>query len=314
MKNPISLEEYLQIYLDLLAFQRSSKRTIESCNLEVRFFFNFIKEQGITNIRKISRKEIDHYQTWLYYYRNSKDKGLTTRTQTIKLSVLRCFFKALVSGGYLSFNPAVDIQLPRQNYRLPQDILNAKEMAKLLATPDLATLYGYRDRTMLEVFYATGLRTTELTSLEIKDLDLANSFLLVREGKGLKDRTVPLTAIAVSFLTEYLSSVRSHLVTDHSKDLVFLTKSGRAFDRSAIQKKLKAISKRAKIKKNVTARSLRSTMATELLKGRADIRKIQEILGHKSLATTQIYARVVKTDLKRVHNRTHPWERSRGQG
>jgi integrase/recombinase XerD len=158
----------------------------------------------------------------------------------------------------------------------------------------------------------------EMAALTVDDVDLDEGFLRIIEGKGLKDRTLPLGEIAGKFLAEYIAHVRPHLEKNGSRlrwgsveqtgRILFLTRSGRAFDRSAIHKKLRTYAKSCGIETNVTARAFRSTMATDMLRGHADIRRIQEMLGHKSLDTTQIYARVVRDDLKKVHQRTHPRE------
>jgi integrase/recombinase XerD len=224
--------------------------------------------------------------------------------------VLRSFFKALVRAGLLLFNPAQNIEYPRRGEKLPHEILSRKDIRKILSAPDTETVYGYRDRTMIEVLYSTGVRPMEMAALTVEDVDLDEGFLRIIEGKGLKDRTLPLGEIAGRFLAEYISHVRPHLEKNGSgKRILFLTRSGRAFDRSAIHKKLKTYAERCGIEKNVTARGFRSTMATDMLRGHADIRRIQEMLGHKSLDTTQIYARVVNDDLKKVHQRTHPREK-----
>lgn len=301
-------EEYLAKYLDLLRLQKSSRRTVENRALEIRCFIRFLEDRGIADLREVTRKDVDDYQGYLYYWRKPDGTPYTTETQIIKLSAVTCFYRMLVRAGLLLFNPASDIELPRRGRRLPGDILSKKDMRKLLAAPDTATVYGYRDRTLLEVLYSTGVRTAELCDLTVEDIDFDEGFLRVLEGKGLKDRTVPLGEIACRYLAEYIKKVRPHLVRHKSGSVLFLTRSGRSFDCSSIHKKLKAYAERCAIEKNVTARSFRTTAATDMLRGRANIRQIQEMLGHKSLDTTQIYARVVRDDLKKEHQKTHPRE------
>lgn len=309
MPKPIENEEYLTTFLDLLKLQRSSPRTVEGYAFEIRRFLRFIEERGINDLKSVTRKDVDDYQTFLYYYRQPNDKPYTTDTQITKLTVLRSFFKALVRTGLLLFNPAQNIEYPRRGEKLPHELLSRKDVRKILSAPDTGTVYGYRDRTMIEVLYSTGIRPMEMAALTVEDVDLEEGFLRIIEGKGLKDRTLPLGEIAGRFLAEYIARVRPHLEKNGSGKILFLTRSGRAFDRSAIHKKLKTYAERCGIDKNVTARGFRSTMATDMLRGHADIRRIQEMLGHKSLDTTQIYARVVSDDLKKVHQRTHPREK-----
>jgi integrase/recombinase XerD len=308
MPNPIETEEYLARYLDLLRAERSSERTVTGYAFEIRAFLRFVEERGITDLKSVTRKDVDDYQTSLYYYRQENGRPYTTDTQITKLTVLRSFFKTLVRAGMLLFNPAQNIEYPRRGEKLPHEILPRKDLRKILSAPDTGTVYGYRDRTMLEVLYSTGIRPMEMASLTVEDVDLDEGFLRIIKGKGLKDRTLPLGEIAGKFLAEYIAHVRPHLEKNGSGNILFLTRSGRAFDRSAIHKKLRTYAKSCGIETNVTARAFRSTMATDMLRGHADIRRIQEMLGHKSLDTTQIYARVVRDDLKKVHQRTHPRE------
>jgi integrase/recombinase XerD len=308
-KQPESFQDYLQLYLDILGYQQSSPRTIQGYGAEIRNFFRFLEERGTDNLNTVARKELDDYQTFLYYYRNNRGQSLSAETQGIKLCILRSFFRTLVQAGYLLFNPTQDIDLPRQRARLPRNLLSSKEIGKILNAPDINTVYGYRDRTVMEVFYSTGIRPMELAALTLDDLDLEERFLRILEGKGLKDRTVPLTTVASGYLREYIAGVRPLLVKPSSGRILFLTRSGKAFDRSAIHKKLQSYAKRIGIdRKKITARAFRCTLATEMLRGRADIRQIQEILGHRHLSTTQIYTHVIKDDLKKVHQKTHPRE------
>jgi integrase/recombinase XerD len=319
MPKPIENEKYLARYLEILRAQRSSQRTVAGYAFEIRSFLRFIEERGITDLKGVTRKDVDDYQTNLYYHRQPNGKPYTTETQIVKLTILRSFFRMLVQTGLLLFNPAQAIELPRRGEKLPSDILSRNDMRKILAAPDTGTVYGYRDRTMLEVLYSTGIRPTELASLTVDDVDLEEGFLRIVEGKGLKNRTLPLGEIASGFLAEYIAHVRSLLEGNGSRlrqgyagqagKILFLTRSGRAFDRSGIHKKLKAYARRCGVERNVTARAFRSTMATDMLRGHANIRQIQAMLGHKSLDTTQVYARVVKDDLKKVHQRTHPREK-----
>ena len=306
--NTAKNREYLNRCMDLMRLQRSSHRTIESRELDLRQFIRFVEDRGIEDLREVTRKDVDDYQSYLYCYRKPDGNPYAIQTQTIKLSAITCFYRLLVRAGLLLFNPAADIELPRRGQRLPSDILSKKDMRKILAAPDTSTVYGYRDRTLLEVLYSTGVRTAELCALTVDDIDFDDGFLQVLEGKGLKDRTVPLGEIACKYLAEYIKNVRPHLVRHKSGSILFLTRSGRSFDGSSIHKKLKSYSEKCAIEKNVTARSFRTTAATDMLRGKANIRQIQEMLGHRSLSTTQIYARVIRDDLKKEHQKTHPRE------
>lgn len=301
---------HLNHYLRTLRLQRTSERTIEGIINDIGHFFWFLKERKIRDIKAVTKKTIDDYQTYLYYYRYKGYKKLSNETQIKRLSILRTFFRYLLMEGLLLFNPAADIELPRRTETLPRDIFTKKELNKLFAACNLNTVYGYRDRVIFEVLYTTGIRITELASLKIEDIDLKDGYLRIIEGKGLKDRTVPLGKLACGYLSEYIKNVRPYLIKNsHSDNVLFLSRSGRAMDRFALLKMFGAYRKRIKLEKHLTGHCFRHTMATELLKRGADIRQIQEILGHESLSTTQKYVHVIQDDLKKVHAKTHPREK-----
>lgn len=319
MKNPKTLDEYLDCYIKLLKLERKTKCNLKSTREDINCFIRYLKQKKITDLKKVTKKDLDNYQTHLYYWRyprNGQEHKLSTVTQIKRLSVLRTFFRHLVQADLLYHNPASDIELPKRPQTLPRGILTKKELKKLFNACNLNTVYGYRDRVIFEVFYATGVRITELACLKIGDLDLKEGYLRILEGKGLKDRTVPLTNVSIAYLTEYLQNVRPHLANykkPEFKDLVFLTRSGTFFEKSAMLKMLKIYQKKIKLDYPLTGHTFRHTLATELLRGGADIRQIQEILGHESLSTTQKYVHIIQDDLKKVHSKTHPREQVKSQ-
>lgn len=311
MNQPKTAHDALQLYCDVLASRNYSQQTINSYQKNVQLFLRFLeRERSVTNLRALTEHDIDAYQRYLYDYVSEKTgKKLGILTQVGYLSAVCCFLRTLVDQGVLLLNVAAEIKLPRAPVHLPRRLLSHKQVQKLLAVPDTKSVYGYRDRTMLEVLYAAGPRTSELCHLRVDDVDLDHAMLRIRNGKGLKDRTVPLTTVACNYLHEYLGAVRPLLVKSHSDSTLFLSRSGRPFDGPSIHVKLRTLAYRAKLPvRSVTARALRSAMATEMLRGHAGIRHIQEMLGHRHLAATQRYTHVVPNDLKRVHRQTHPRE------
>ena len=271
--------------------------------------FRFLKAKGIHDLKEVTSKEIDEFQTYLYYHRNERGHPFATTTQATILSNIKSFFQFLANEGIILSNPASDIIFPKSGQALPKDILNTKELEKLFASPDLRTVYGYRDRTIFEVFYSTGVRIAELCHLKLKDIDLENGFLTVIQGKGLKDRTVPLCKMTCGYLEQYINKVRPYLIKgNHHEGNLFLSNLGNPVDRTTIFTMLHRYQKKTGLQKNLTGHTFRYTMATELLRNGADIRQIQEILGHEYLSTTQRYIQVVQNDLKKVHKRTHPRE------
>jgi len=305
--NPKPLHEYQSLYLQCLVEKNRPTRSIESQGHEVNCFFKFLQDQGIEDLRQVSQKDVESYQSTLYYWRNAKGHPLTTGTQSTKLGAIRSFFKTMIQAGHLLFNPALEIELPREGKRIPRNLLSGDEVKKLMSAPDLKTVYGYRDRTLLEVLYATGIVPQELQELRLNDVDCEKETLRVKNSLRLKDRLLPLTAIALNFLKEYIHHVRPLLVKREGETRLFLSKSGNPIDRSALHKKTLLYSLRAGLGKKVSARTLRCTMAVELA-AKVDLRHLQEILGNRSLERTQVYATLAKGDLKRTHRKTHPRE------
>ena len=303
------MEEYLNHYIEIMTMKGIAKGTLAGIMTSVHLLFRFLKDRDIQDIKEVTSKEIDDFQTYLYYHTNNNGHGYATASQATTLSYIKSFFQSLVMEGMIIFNPASDIIFPKRNQVLPRDILNRKELKKLFSAPDLRTFYGYRDRTMFEVFYSTGVRIAELCHLKLKDLDLENGFLTVIQGKGLKDRTVPLCKVTCRYLSEYIQKVRPHFIKgSHHQDFLFLSNLGNPVDRTSVFTLLHRYQKTSGLQKNLTGHTFRYTMATELLRNGADIRQIQEILGHEYLSTTQRYIQVVQNDLKKVHKKTHPRE------
>ena len=303
------MEEYLKHYIDVMTMKGIAKGTIAGIKISIHLLFRFLKDRDIKDLKEVTSKEMDDFQTYLYYYTNNDGHPFATSTQATTLSYVKSFFQCLVMEGLLFSNPASEIIFPKRNQVLPRDILNTKELKKLFSAPDLKTYYGYRDRTIFEVFYSTGVRIAELCNLKLKDIDLENGFLTVVQGKGLKDRTVPLCKVTCKYLSEYIQKVRPHFIKgSHHQNFLFLSNLGNPVDRTSVFTLLHRYQKTIGLQKNLTGHTFRYTMATELLRNGADIRQIQEILGHEYLSTTQRYIQVVQNDLKKVHKRTHPRE------
>lgn len=207
--------------------------------------------------------------------------------------------------GHIPYDPAKALELPRTAYKLPT-VLTKNEMEKVLAHPDVGKLLGIRDRTMLEVLYSTGIRRTELMRLKVVDLDRERGVLTIREGKGKRDRTVPIGERALVWLDQYLSRVRPRLAREPDFGVVFLTSTGVPFTPNHLSWLVRKYIHAANVAKNGACHVFRHTMATHMLEGGADTRYIQEMLGHARLDTTQIYTHVSIRKLKQVHTRTHP--------
>lgn len=291
-----------------------SPRTVASYRSHLAFFLAWLSaETDVDEVTAITSEVLHGWQTWLYGFVDDDGRGLAIATQAARLSVVRSFFRFLVKTDVLLYDPAASIELPKRKGILPRSILTKKEVERLLAAPDATTALGLRDRAMIEVLYSTGIRNAELRSLTVYDIDLDRGLVRVNEGKNAKDRVVPLGEAACRWVKEYLTEARPKLLgarRDHANaPTLFLSKNGNPLVPLGVIYPIRKHAKTAGIERTVTPHTLRHTFATHLLQGRADIRHIQAMLGHSSVATTQIYTRVEVTDLKAVHRRCHPRER-----
>jgi integrase/recombinase XerD len=216
--------------------------------------------------------------------------------------------RALPSAAPLH-NPASELELPRPEKRLPQEVLTLSEIERLLAVPDTGDPLGVRDRAMLELFYSTGIRRTELCRLELSDVNTERRTAHVRQGKGKKDRMVPVGCRAVQWLERYLTEVGPRLCLDTRTQALFLTGYGDAFNPDMVSRMVAAWLEQAGLKRKGCCHALRHSCATHMLENGADIRFIQQLLGHEKLDTTAIYTEVSIKQLQEVHARCHPTSR-----
>ena len=300
-------QRLLASYHERLEARGFSPRTIPEYLRNVERFLRYLETLGIFKIPQVDSRIIAAYQVSLLEEKY-RDHPLSAVTKLRRLSTARSFFQYLLKAGVVSVDPTADLDLPKRGRTLPKNILSKKEVAKLLSLPDLSTPLGIRDRAILETFYSTGIRVSELCNLKLIDVDTVRGELRVTKGKNAKDRVVPIGEIAGDYLELYLTKARRFLAPV-SQPILFVTKSGKKFHYTTLSHLVIRYGKKAGLKKQVGAHSLRHTCASHLLKGKADIRHIQEILGHASLATTQVYTKVEISDLKKVHHRCHPREK-----
>jgi len=299
-------------FLERMRVEGFSPRTIDSYRSQLGFLLAWLDtETDVEEITAVTLELLHGYQTWLYGYTDEEGRGLAIATQAARLSVVRAFFRWLVKTDVLLYDPSGGLVLPKRKGILPRSVLTKQEVTRMLAAADTTTTLGLRDRAMLEVLYSTGIRNAELRALTVYDLDLDRGLVRINEGKNAKDRVVPLGEIACRWLQEYLDEARPKLLARDSvgEQTVFLSKNGRPLLPLGVIDRIRRLAKAAGIERPVTPHSMRHTFATHMLRGRADIRHIQAMLGHASVATTQIYTRVEVTDLKTVHKRCHPREK-----
>jgi integrase/recombinase XerD len=293
-------------YLEWLRLTHYAADTVHVRACYLRYFTAWAEARGITTPARVTRGVLERYQRWLYHYRKRTGAPLSVWSQHGRLVAVKGLFRWLTKQRALRANPAAELELPRVTaQRLPQPLTEA-EIAQVLAQPAVATPTGLRDRALLETGYSTGLRRMELIGLRLYDLDLARGVVVIREGKGKKDRVVPIGERAVAWLEKYLDEARPELVAEPDDGVVFLTSTGRPFHPNHCSRLIRDYVAAAGIQKRGACHLLRHTMATGMLEHGADVRVIQEILGHARLTTTQLYTRVSIRLLKAVHTATHP--------
>ncbi len=287
-------------------------------NLEryLRDFIDWAEDRGVTHPLQVTRQVLERYQRFLHHYRKKNGEPLSIVSQKTKLAPLRGLFKWLTRQGELPANPASELELPRRIHRIPRAVLTVEEAERVLALPALDTLSGLRDRAILEVLYATGVRRMELVRICCDDIDWERGLVLVRQGKGRKDRLVPMGDRALYWVQQYLQEVRARLAWDANVRELFLGQEGYPLSMAQLSNRVSAYVREAKLGKTGGCHLWRHTMATLMLEGGADLRFIQAMLGHTDLATTQIYTHVAVGQLQRVHASSHPGValRTRGEG
>lgn len=283
-----------------------SPRTISNRRGQLAALVTWLGERGVTRPVEVTRPMLESYQRYLYHYRKPNGDPLSFRSQSQRLLPVRAFFRWAARSNHVLYNPASEIELPKVERRLPKPALTAAETEQVLATCDLADPLGLRDRAMLEVLYSTGVRRSELANLAIFDLDVERSTLLVRQGKGRKDRMIPIGERAVAWVMGYLTNVRPGLATQQSGTSLFLTVDGTPFCPDRLSQIARGYVDSSGVPKSGACHLFRHTCATLMLEGGADIRYIQAMLGHAELSTTQIYAQVSIMALQAVHAATHP--------
>jgi len=304
--DPNGIAPYLDQHLEWLAVKGYADDTINRRDVALRRFIQWCDERDLSAPQEITKPILERYQRHLYYYRKPDGNPLTLGTQLGCLAPIKTFFKWLAQENHLLYNPASELMLPRQPKRLPRDILSVSEVETILATPDHETPSGLRDRAILETLYSTGLRRMELPALNVYDIDLHRAIVMVREGKGRRDRIIPIGERALAWVEKYLNESRPQLLLNVHEEALFLNDYGDPLPRDALARKVKHYMNQADIKKTGSCHLFRHAMATHMLDNGADTRFIQAMLGHADLATTQIYTHVSVEKLKEIHAATHP--------
>jgi integrase/recombinase XerD len=307
--DPAGLLYLIGRYLESLRVKNYSERTVTMRGINLGYFRSFSAALDLTQARQVTRAVILNYQSYLYHYRvwrGDVETPLAVSTQLQRLHAVVALFSWLTKQGHILYNPATDLELPRKEHRLPRSVFNVHEIEAILAVPDVAEPLGLRDRAILETFYSTGLRRGELGALDLRHLDFERRLVTVIQGKGNKDRVVPIGERALRWVEKYLIEVRPRLTTSLSQTAVFLSADGERLAPGALGNLVHDLIAAAAVGKNGSCHALRHSFATALLEAGCDIRYIQAMLGHAKLETTALYTHVAIRELQLAHERFHP--------
>lgn len=293
-------------YCEWMRVKNFSQATIGVRRRIFDLFVAWALERGLSRPNQITRPILERYQRYLFHFRRENGQPLSWRGQHTRLGPLKSFFSWLARQNLILYNPAAELEMPRPEKRLPKAILTISEAETVLAQADTREPMGLRDRAILETFYSTGIRRMELVNLTLPDLDPERGTVIIRQGKGNKDRIVPIGERALAWIDRYLQEVRPLLVVDSKERALFLSWLGAPFSGNAMTSLVAEYVTAANLGKLGSCHLFRHTCATLMLEGGADIRYIQALLGHAQLTTTEIYTQVGIRKLKEVHSLTHP--------
>ena len=309
------MDELLDSYSKHLQALNRAPKTVKQYVQWVQRFFDFAETQGVKTPADVTSAHLLAYQKHLAGLVNKKGRIHTIKVQNHHMIGIVMFLRYLCAEGILAHNPAQNVKYAKTPQELPHDILSISEIKKMLRAPDVQTVMGYRDRTILEVFYSTGIRKAELLNLKVEDVNLESGVLMIRQGKGGKDRVVPLGRIATRFVETYITGIRPtflqirSLAAKSQEKRLFLSLQGLPLSKNALASRIEIYRRMANISHAVTPHTFRHSCATHMIRNRANIRHVQEMLGHMNLNTTEKYLHLTITDLKEAHHKFHPREK-----
>lgn len=295
----MAINNILMDYLHYLKVERGlSENTINSYGIDLKLFLEYLRENEIPSFKQVNKEVIVNYM------QSEKNNNKANSSILRSVSSLRKFFQYLAQEKIIEKDPMLLIDTPKKKQHLPQ-VLTKEEVEKLLRSPNTGQVLGLRDRAMLELMYATGLRISEIINLKLEDLHLTMGTLQTL-GKGHKERIVPVGDEAIKWVNRYLEETRPKLLKQKRSNYLFLNFHGNNLTRQGVWKNLKAEVRKAGIQKNITPHTLRHSFATHILENGADLRIVQELLGHADISTTQIYTHLSNKQLADIYNRAHP--------
>ncbi len=292
------MQEYAEDFAKYLSDVRhKSENTVLSYHRDVQKFVTYLENHQINHIERTNKTTV------LSYLMDLQKSGRAAATVSRSLASIRCFYDYLISCGIPIANPTVQLESPHAERKLPQ-ILTTNEVDRLMQQPDEDSVKGIRDKAMLEVLYATGIRVSELIHLKVNDVNLSVGFLCCRDSK--KERIVPIGTIARTALRNYIEHARGELVRDAEENALFVNCNGMELSRQGFWKIVKQYQKQARITTEITPHTLRHSFAAHLLENGADLKSIQEMLGHADISSTQVYTHVVNSRIQDVYLKAHP--------
>jgi|SRR5690625_4301984 len=292
------IERHVDEYITFLKIEKGlSPASLSSYKQDLKHYLMFLDEQGVTSLEEVDTDML------IGFIKYMTGKGLSSKTISRTQSTLRNFHQFLLNQDVIQVNPAIKLTAVRGEKKLPE-YLTIEEMETLLATPDDSPA-GMRDSTMMEVLYASGIRVSELISIKRPDVNTEMGFIRVR-GKGSKERIVPITDFVARQLDEYISSIRPRLLKTEDTEDLFITNRGRGFTRQGLWKTIKKYELLSGINKNITPHTFRHSFATHLIENGADLRAVQEMLGHSDISTTQIYTQISASKIREMYKQFHP--------
>jgi integrase/recombinase XerD len=300
------LDSLLEKHLEDLLLKNYSEYTIKGRRVHIGFFLDWCAERAITEPVEVTRTVLESYQRHVFHYRKKNGEPLSFTGQHDRLVPLRVWFKWMARNHHILHNPASELELPRLGIRLPKAVLTANEAEQVMQQTRIHDPLGLRDRAILETLYSTGMRRLELVRLTLWDLDLERATVAIRQGKGKKDRIIPLGDRTALWVQKYLEESRPQLASEPDDKTVFLSNAGEPLSLDYLTEMVRGYVDAADLGKRGACHLFRHTMATLMLEGGADIRFIQAMLGHADLKTTQIYTHVAIRQLQEIHRATHP--------
>ena len=304
--SPHELRAGVDDYLTWMLVTNHSERTVHYREEVFGSLIKWCEERGVTQQSEVTKPLLERYQRYLYHQKKRDGKPVSSRTQYARLVPIKSLFKWLCKHNRILYDPASSIELPKWEKRLPKHVLTAAEVENILAQADGSTDRSLRDRALMETLYSTGIRRMEMANLCLHDLDRERGTLMVRQGKGKKDRMVPIGSRALAWIEKYLHEVRDKFITEPDHERLWVTSIGEPLLPAGVSDIVRHHVRAAELGKSGSCHMFRHTMATLMLEGGADIRYIQAMLGHARLNTTEIYTQVSILKLKEIHSATHP--------